>query len=346
MNTAMAKEGAFPGHGNPKMTAEQKEIARLKKELREAKLERDILKGSEHFLQERWQIFRFIKDLRTIFPIEKMCQVLKVSRRAYYGWLRHKPTERQIERDRLTRIIREIFFKSKRTYGSPRVYIKMKKMGYTISQNQVAAIMRKEGLRSVVKKKHVATTDSKHNHPVAPNLLNQNFMVTEPGQVWVSDITYIRTYQGWLYLTVIIDLWDRKVVGWSLSRSLKAKDTVIPAWLMAVRNRPVIRDLIFHSDRGIQYASNEFRAQLDAYCLVKQSMSRKGNCWDNAVAESFFKNLKMEWVYQQKYRSRMQAALSVFEYIESWYNTDKIHSALEMSIKEFNAISNNHKLVA
>ena len=275
-----------------------------------------------------------------------MCQVLQVSRSAYYGWLNHKPTEREIRKALHTRVIRDIFFTSRRSYGSPKVYLKMKKMGYTISKNQVAAIMRKEGLKSVVKKKHVVTTDSKHNYPVAPNLLNQNFMVTGPGQVWVSDLTYIRTSQGWLYLTVIIDLWDRKVVGWSLSESLKAMDTVIPAWLMAVNNRPITRDLIFHSDRGIQYASNEFRKLLDGYSLVKRSMSRKGNCWDNAVAESFFKNLKMEWVYQRKYRSRMQAALSVFEYIESWYNTDRIHSALEMSIREFNAINNNHKLVA
>ena len=275
-----------------------------------------------------------------------MCQVLKVSRSAYYGWLNHKPTEQEIEKARLTRAIRDIFLKSRRTYGSPKVYLKMKQMGYRISKNQVAAIMRKEGFKSVVKKKHVVTTDSKHNYPVAPNLLNQNFMVTGPGQVWVPDLTYIRTSQGWLYLTVIIDLWDRKVVGWSLGRSLKAIDTVIPAWLMAVKNRPITQDLIFHSDRGIQYACNEFRKLLDEYSLVKRSMSRKGNCWDNAVAESFFKNLKMEWVYQRKYRSRMQAALSVFEYIESWYNTDRIHSALEMSIKEFNAINNNHKLVA
>ncbi len=275
-----------------------------------------------------------------------MCQVLKVSRSAYYGWLNHKPTEREMKKARLTRVIRDIFFNSKRTYGSPKIYLKMKRMGYNISKNQVAAIMRKEGLRSVVKKKHVVTTDAKHNYPVAPNLLNQNFMVTGPGQVWVSDLTYIRTYQGWLYLTVIIDLWDRKVVGWSLGRSLKAVDTVIPAWLMAVKNRPITQELIFHSDRGIQYACNEFRKLLDGFSLVRRSMSRKGNCWDNAVAESFFKSLKMEWVYQRKYRSKMQAALSVFEYIESWYNTDRIHSALEMSIREFNAINNNHKLVA
>jgi len=219
-------------------------------------------------------------------------------------------------------------------------------MGYRVSKNQVAAIMRDEGLRSIVRKKHVGTTDSKHNYPVVDNILNRNFMVTGPGQVWVSDITYIRTSQGWLYLTIIIDLWDRKVIGWSLSRSLRAVDTVIPAWIMATKNRPITRELIFHSDRGIQYACTEFQKLLDGQSLVKRSMSRKGNCWDNAVAESFFKNLKMEWVYQRKYRSRMQAALSVFEYIESWYNTDRIHTALEMSIRDFNAININHKLVA
>jgi len=272
--------------------------------------------------------------------------VLKVSRSAYYGWLNHKPTEREKEKARLTRVIREVFFNSKRTYGSPRVYSKLKRMGYSVSKNQVAAIMKEESLRSIVKKKHVVTTDSKHNYPVAPNLLNRNFMVAGPGRVWVSDLTYIRTSKGWLYLTVIIDLWDRKVVGWSLSTSLKAVDTVVPAWLMAVKNRPITQELIFHSDRGIQYASNEFRKLLDGYSLVKRSMSRKGNCWDNAVAESFFKNLKMEWVYQRKYRSKMQAALSVFEYIETWYNTDRIHTALEMSIREFNSINYNHKLVA
>ena len=275
-----------------------------------------------------------------------MCKVLKVSRSAYYSWLNHRPSKRDLENERLTQMIRSIFFKSKRTYGSPRITLRLKKLGFRVSKNRVAAIMRKEDLRSIVRKKFVVTTDSKHNYPVVGNLLNRNFMVSGPGQVWVSDLTYIRTYKGWLYLTVIIDLWDRKVVGWSISRSLKAVNTVIPAWVMAVKNRPIFRDLIFHSDRGIQYACNEFRTLLEGYGLVKRSMSRKGNCWDNAVAESFFKNLKMEWVYQKKYRTRMQAALSVFEYIESWYNTDRIHSALEMSIKDFNAINNEQKLVA
>ncbi len=255
-----------------------------------------------------------------------MCKVLKVSRSAYYSWVNHKQSER--------------------TYGSPRITLRLKKLGFRVSKNRVAAIMRKEGLRSVVRKKFVVTTDSKHNYPVVGNLLNRNFMVSGPVQVWVSDLTYIRTYQGWLYLTVIIDLWDRKVVGWSISRSLKAVNTVVPAWVMAVKNRPIVRDLIFHSDRGIQYACNEFKTLLEGYGLVKRSMSRKGNCWDNAVAESFFKNLKMEWVYHKKYRTRFQAALSLFEYIETWYNSDRIHSTLQMSIKDFNEINNEQKLVA
>ena len=201
-------------------------------------------------------------------------------------------------------------------------------------------------MRSIIRKKFVVTTDSKHNYPVVSNLLNRNFRVNGPGQVWVSDLTYLRTAQGWLYLTVIIDLWDRKVVGWSLSKSLKAADTVIPAWIMAVKNRPITQELIFHSDRGVQYACNEFRNLLEGYKLVNRSMSRKGNCWDNAVAESFFKNLKMEWVYHKKYRTRFQAALSVFEYIETWYNSDRIHSTLQMSIKDFNEININLKQVA
>lgn len=281
-----------------------------------------------------------------MFPIEKMCKVLKVSRSAYYKWITRKPSKRDLENKRLTENIRDIFFKSKRIYGSPRITLKLKSQGIRVSKNRVAKIMRKENLRSVIRKRFVVTTDSKHNYPVVSNLLNRNFRVNGPGLVWVSDLTYIRTAQGWLYLTVIIDLWDRKVVGWSLSTSLKAVDTVIPAWIMAVKNRPITQELIFHSDRGVQYACNEFRNLLEGYTLVKRSMSRKGNCWDNAVAESFFKNLKMEWVYHKKYRTKFQAALSVFEYIETWYNSDRIHSTLEMSIKDFNEININLKQVA
>jgi len=165
------------------------------------------------------------------------------------------------------------------------------------------------------------------------NKLNRDFNVTRRGQVWVSDITYIKTWQGWLYLTVIIDLYDRKVIGWAFSRSLKAVHTTIPAWRMVVRNRPITQALIFHSDRGVQYACNEFKELLSSYKLVERSMSRKGDCWDNAVAESFFKTLKVELVYQNSFKTFEEAQLSVFEYIEAWYNVNRIHTTIKTSIK-------------
>lgn len=281
-----------------------------------------------------------------MFPIEKMCKVLSVSRSSYYSWTRHKPGKRNKENEHLTELIRNIYIESKRTYGSPRITLVLKNQGIQVSRNRVARIMKKQNLRSIIRKKFVATTDSKHNYPIVSNKLKRNFKVDERGRVWVSDLTYIRTAQGWLYLTVIIDLADRKVVGWSLSRSLKTMDTTIPAFIMAVRNRPITQKLIFHSDRGIQYACNEFRSLLEGYTLVERSMSRKGDCWDNAVAESFFKSLKVEWVYQCKYKTRLEAAVSIFEYIETWYNTRRIHTTLKMSIRDYEEIFFTKQLVA
>ena len=281
-----------------------------------------------------------------MFPIEKMCKALKVCRSSYYYWLKRKASKRDIEKRDLSEKIRMIYYKSKRIYGSPRITMALCNEGIIVSRQRVARLMKEMSLRSIIRKKFVVTTDSKHNYPVVKNKLNRNFQVDGTGKVWVSDITYIRTSQGWLYLTVIIDLGDRKVVGWSLSRSLKAFETVVPAWIMAVNNRPITQKLIFHSDRGVQYACNEFKTLLTGYKLVERSMSRKGDCWDNAVAESFFKNLKVEWVYQNKYRTRRQAAISIFEYIETWYNTGRIHTTLKMSMKEYNEKKSNQKLVA
>ena len=281
-----------------------------------------------------------------MFPIEKMCKVLSVSKSSYYSWIRRKPGKRNDENEHLTGLIRKIYLESKRTYGSPRITLKLRNQGFRVSRNRVARIMKKENLRSIIRKKFVVTTDSKHNYPVVANLLKRNFKVDERGRVWVSDLTYIWTAQGWLYLTVIIDLADRKIIGWSLSRSMKAVDTTVPAWIMAVRNRPITQKLIFHSDRGVQYACNEFRELLKGYKLVKRSMSRKGDCWDNAVAESFFKSLKVEWVYQCKYRTRLEAAVSIFEYIETWYNTRRIHTTLKMSISDYEEIYFKNQLVA
>lgn len=243
--------------------------------------------------------------------------------------------------------IRLIHKKSKGTYGSPRIREELKKNYVHVSRRRVARLMKTAGIQVKTKKRFKATTDSKHQFPVSPNLLNREFKVDEQGKVWVSDITYIRTSEGWLYLTVIIDLFDRKVIGWSIDNTLRTAETVIPAWKMATKNRPVNDYLIFHSDRGVQYACTEFKELLTTNPFVIQSMSRKGDCWDNAVAESFFKTLKTEWIYRKKYVTRKQATVSIFEYIETWYNTQRSHSSLNyLSPEEFGKLFNKQKMAA
>jgi transposase InsO family protein len=221
-----------------------------------------------------------------------------------------------------------IYKQSKQTYGAPRITAELNSAHFQASRPRVARIMKKQGIRSKTVKKFRVTTDSKHHYRVVENKLNRDFTVDTLGKAWVSDITYIGTGQGWLYLTVILDLGDRKAIGWSLSTSLKTKDTTMPAWRMAATNRPIARPLIFHSDRGVQYCSNEFSSLLESYEKVSRSMSRKGNCWDNAVAESFFKTIKTELIYNLKFQTIRQAKLAIFEYIETWYNKKRRHSAL------------------
>jgi putative transposase len=269
----------------------------------------------------------------SVFPIEKMCKVLNVSRSSYYSWLMSLPSKRDLENLKLSDQIKKIYDISKRTYGSPRVTIALAEAGVHVSRPRVARLMKKQNLQSIIRKKWIVTTDSRHNFPVVENKLNRNFSVTRSGQVWVSDITYIKTSQGWLYLTVIIDLYDRRVIGWAFSRSLKAICTSIPAWRMAIRNRPITQVLIFHSDRGVQYACNEFKNILLSNKFVERSMSRRGDPWDNAIAESFFKTLKVEHIYHNLYKTFNEAELSVFEYIETWYNVNRIHTTIKTSIK-------------
>jgi transposase InsO family protein len=264
-----------------------------------------------------------------MFAVEKMCKVLKVSRSGYYSWLHRKPSARKVETLAVLRLIREIHRESKGRYGSPKITRELHKRGIQVSRPRVARLMKVAGIRSVVHRKFkMRTTDSNHNYPIAKNLLDRDFAPGAAAKAWVSDITYIRTTQGWLYLTVVVDLADRKVIGWSLSETMKTCDTVIPAWKMAIKNRPITTDLIFHSDRGVQYADLEFRNILKAYPLVTQSMSRKGNCWDNAVAESFFKTLKSELIYTIEPTTIAEAKVNVFEFIEIWYNRKRMHASL------------------
>jgi putative transposase len=257
-----------------------------------------------------------------------MCQALKVSKSGYYQWLQRKPSGRAIETQKIKRMIRTVYQESKGRYGSIKITKELASTGMIVSRCRVARMMKSEGIKSIIQKKYwVSTTDSKHDFRVDENHLNRNFKAQTPGQKWVSDITYIRTDQGWFYLTIIMDLYDRKIIGWSLSSTMTARDTVLAAWRMALIHRPFYGHLIFHSDRGIQYASDLFRNALKEKS-VTQSMSRKGNCWDNAVAENFFKILKSEMVNHHHFFSQSDAKNEVFQFIEIWYNRKRRHSYL------------------
>jgi len=279
-----------------------------------------------------------------------MCKVLQVSKSGYYKWTKKIPSKRSLINASLVKEIYRIYNSSRCRYGSPRVTKELNVIGLKASKPLVAKLMRKESLRSIIRKKYKVTTNSNHKYPVVENKLMQQFKVEERNDVWVSDITYISTKQGWLYLTTVIDLFDRKVIGWALSKTMSAKQTSIAAFEMARTNRPIKeqKELVFHSDRGIQYACEEFVTELNKNKTIVRSMSRKGNCWDNAVAESFFKTLKTELVYHNTYFTREQAELSIFEYIETWYNRKRRHQHLNnLTILELeNLITNDFKHVA
>jgi putative transposase len=223
--------------------------------------------------------------------------------------------------------IRAIHQDSRRTYGSPRITHELREKGYRCSRPRVARLMRRHGIYAKTRRKFKLTTQSSHRYPVSPNLLDQDFTAGACNEKWVSDITYIRTKQGWLYLTIILDLCNREIVGWSMSKGLSALETVVPAFKQAFKRKHPGPGLIFHSDQGVQYACEDFRKYLRKYDVI-QSMSSKGNCYDNAVAESFFHTLKTEHVYFHAYQTREQARESIFEYIEIFYNRRRKHSAL------------------
>lgn len=254
-----------------------------------------------------------------------MCPYLGVSPSGYYAWRGRAKSRQAQRREELSKQIAREFKRSRQTYGSPRLSWSLTNQGYRCSRPLVAKLMREQGLRSRLSKTFVRTTQSDESLPVAPNLVNQEFAVKRPAQVWVSDITFVPTAQGWLYLTTVIDLFDRAVIGWAMSQTMKTEDTTMAATSMAIRNRRPLPDTIIHSDRGSQYSATAFRTLIKPY---RQSMSRKGNCWDNAVAESFFKTLKYEWLNHQRFQTKEQAKLAIFDFIETWYNTQRIHSAL------------------
>ena len=270
--------------------------------------------------------YAFIAAHAVEFSIVLMCRVLKVSRSGYYAHFWRPQSNREVENQRLLARIELVYKKSKKTYGSPRVYEKLKSEGELVSRGRIERLMRANEIRAKQTRKFVATTDSKHDLPVAGNLLDRDFKIDEPDRVWASDITYIPTDEGWLYLAGVLDLCSRTAVGWSMSDSLE-RTLVIDALEMAWRRRRPSEGLIHHSDRGSQYASEDYRRLLKSYGM-QMSMSRKGDCWDNAPMESFFATLKKELVHHRRYHTREEARRDIFDYIEIFYNRQRLHSSL------------------
>jgi len=257
-----------------------------------------------------------------------MSETLGVSRSGYYRWRGRGPSERAQKNKELTTKITQIWKDSAKTYGSPRIHAALLADGETLSRPRVARLMKKADIASQIRPKWVTTTDSGHALPVAPNLLDRNFQADHLAQTWVSDITYLPSSEGWLYLTTIMDLADRQIVGWSLADSMAAEATTIAAWDQACSRRRPDEELMFHSDRGVQYAAADFTDALEA-CEATQSMSRKGNCWDNAPAESFFKTLKAELPIDTSGCNYRQVRRALFRYIDIWYNRKRLHSSLD-----------------
>jgi len=276
---------------------------------------------------------------KKFYTIGMMCHVLEVSRSAYHRWKSGQTFKQENRKKTMRGQIQDIYFEHKQRYGSPRISAELRAKGMPVSKQTVAKYMRELGLRSKRSKKYVATTDSKHNNRVFENILDRRFSNWLPHGAWVSDITYLPTKDGFLYQTAIIDLFDRKVIGWSHSEGLTAEQTVLSAFRMAIKNRPPAKGLIFHSDRGVQYTCSRFINLLASYGIT-QSMCRKGNCWDNAVAESFFKTLKSELIYGNKLVSKEQMKSLLFDYVEIYYNRNRRHSALgNLTIKEFTELN-------
>ncbi|MFD1336969.1 IS3 family transposase, partial [Oceanobacillus iheyensis] len=271
--------------------------------------------------------YQFIYSHQDEYPVVRMCEILRVSRSGYYNWLSNQEKEasdREKKREELKRKISQSFHNSFGTYGSPRIHSDLIEEGYIISQKTVARIMQEMSLKAIVPKKRVHTTDSNHHLHIYPNLLNQDFSVDEPNQVWVSDITYIWTIEGWVYLASVLDLCSRKIVGWAQAPHIK-KDLALKALKMAMTTRNPGEGLIHHSDRGSQYCSHEYINELNKI-KAKISMSRTGNPYDNACIESFHATIKKELIYRNRFNTRDQAVKAVNYYIRHFYNEKRKHS--------------------
>jgi transposase InsO family protein len=267
-----------------------------------------------------------MEESRKNYPLWLMCKVLQVSRAGYYHWTKRITSYRYLEDRKLLDIIRYHYNRSRGTYGLPRIYASIRKEGLKVNKKRVARIMRVNNIRAKTKKRFKVTTRQNSRAKASENMLKGNFSSEQENRIWTSDITYLWTKQGWLYLAVVMDVYSRKIVGWSLGSSL-SKQLVIKALMMAIIHRKPEAGIIFHSDRGSQYTSNSVRELLKIYQMT-QSMSSSGNCYDNAITESFFHTLKIELIFWNRYQNREQAKRSIFEYIEVFYNRERLHSSI------------------
>lgn len=270
--------------------------------------------------------FRAIHRHRGRYPIELMCRVLEVSCGGFYAWRVRGESARSLKERQLVRQIREIHTGPRRAYGSPRVHSELQDRGILCGVHRVARLMRKHGIQARRRRHFRVTTQSNHTYPIAPNVLNRDFTAERPNQRWAGDITFIWTHEGWLYLAVILDLFSRRVVGWATSHQID-RSLTLRALAMALDSRSPLDNLLYHSDRGSQYACRDYRRELRERGIIC-SMSRKGDCWDNAVLESFFATLKKELIHHEEFLTRRQATRKIFGFIEGFYNTSRKHSFL------------------
>lgn len=281
--------------------------------------------------------YEFVATHRQEFSITTMCRVLAVSASGYYAWIERPPSRRQQENAMLTEQIQALHKRSRQTYGSPRIHADLQDMGFQISRKRVARLMRSNGIRARQKRRYKVTTQRQPLPSAAPNLLQQDFRADTVNEKWLADITYIDTHEGWLYLAAVLDVYSRKIVGWSMSKRLH-RQLVEDALKMALGRRIISGPLIHHSDQGRQYTSHDYLNLLHEN-RIEVSMSATGNCYDNAMMESFFATLKTECVLE-RYATRQQARQSVFDYIEMWYNRQRRHSALGyLSPKQFEQLA-------
>ena len=284
--------------------------------------------------------FAFIQKHREDWPLSMMCRVLSVSRSGFYAWRDRPISPRRQFKEELAEVIHQVHQECRGVYGSPRLTVELNERGVRVCENTVAKIMRQEGVAAQVRRRFVPqTTDSNHPHPIAANVLDRQFDAALPNRKWVCDITYVRTDEGWLYLAGVMDLCSRKIVGWAMDQHMRA-ELVSEALKMAVSARRPAPGLLHHSDRGVQYACGDYRQILQANGIAC-SMSRTGNCWDNAAMESFWSTLKRELVNEERYATCAQAKASIFEYIEVFYNRKRRHSSLGyVSPEQFEASLN------